>query len=204
MGGDGAVTVPDIHRTGLAIRLSMMRFGWGRSVTVLLCVAGLGGWLSAMPLLQAQIATRQQAVILAHQALQIVAAPAQPPTRPAAEERLARFYANLGDRRYAEQQIKTLFAIAGRMQLPLNQVEYKLGFDKNGGYYTYQIILPIEGSYGVIRQFCEEVLQTIPFASLDEVNFKRDAIVSRTLTARLRFTLYLAGEASSRTSVKFE
>ena len=34
-------------------------------------------------------------------------------------------------------------------------------------------------------------LMAIPFASLDEINFRRDAIGSRTLEAKLRFTLYL-------------
>jgi len=42
-----------------------------------------------------------------------------------------------------------------------------------------------------VRRFCERVLLTIPFASLDEITFKREAVGNGSLDARLRFTLYL-------------
>lgn len=97
----------------------------------------------------------------------------------------------LGDNGYAEQQLKTIFRLAAKNNLYLAQGDYKSSFDKNSATLAYQIQLPVKGAYPAIREFCEEVLLAIPFASLDEINFKRDAISNNVPEARLRFTLYL-------------
>lgn len=180
----------------LTIRLALARFGWANVLACLLCIGGMAAWGWGMPRLHTLMQMQQQAISAARQSLHTAGTPPPPPARPLAEERLANFYDNLGEKRYAEQQVKTLFAVAGKTQLTLKQAEYKPAFDKNGQYYTYQIVLPVKGSYGAIRRFCEQTLLAIPFASLDEISFKRDAIGSRMLEAKLRFTLYLAGPAS--------
>jgi len=110
------------------------------------------------------------------------------------ESRLQKFYENLGESRYAEQQLKTLFAVAAKKNLKLNEGEYKLSEEKNSDTVVYQIQLPVTGPYAAIREFCEEVLQTVPFASLDEISFKRDVIGKNNLDAKLRLTLYLHGD----------
>lgn len=181
----------------LAIRLTLARLGWTTMLACALCISGAAAWAWAMPYMRAQIEVRQQAITRARQSLRAANEPAPAPVRSLAEKRLANFYENLGEKRYAEQQLKTLFAIAGKTQLTLNQAEYKPAFDKNGRYHTYQVILPVKGTYGAVREFCEQTLLAIPFASLDEMNFKRDTISSRTLEAKLHFTLYLADEAAA-------
>lgn len=185
----------------LTIRLALARFGWANILACLLCIGGMAAWAWGVPRLHARMQMQQQAISAAQKSLHAASRPTPSPARPLAEERLANFYDNLGEKPYAEQQVKTLFAIAGKTQLTLKQAEYKPAFDKNGQYYTYQIVLPVKGSYGAIRQFCEQTLLAIPFASLDEISFKRDAIGSRMLEAKLRFTLYLAGAASSAQAV---
>jgi hypothetical protein len=50
---------------------------------------------------------------------------------PRAADNLALFYAALGERRYAEQQVKTLFGLAAKNGLTLSQGEYKAGYDRN-------------------------------------------------------------------------
>jgi len=52
-------------------------------------------------------------------------------------------------------------------------------------------MLPLNGSYPAVWQFTLQVLAAIPFASLDEISFKREAIVETTADVKLRFTLYL-------------
>jgi hypothetical protein len=49
----------------------------------------------------------------------------------------------------------------------------------------------VKGSYAAIWQFAMAALRTIPFASLDEITFRRDAIGDATVDARLKLTLYL-------------
>jgi hypothetical protein len=115
----------------------------------------------------------------------LVPAPAQAP------DNLAAFYGALGERGSAEQQVKTLFALATKSGLVLRQGEYKAGHDRNAHVYTYQVNLPVKGSYQAIWQFAMAALRAIPFASLDEITFHRDAIGDATVEARLRLTLYL-------------
>ena len=117
------------------------------------------------------------------------AAPALPAAPPA--NTLDAFYAALGPRRYAEQQVRTLFALAAKNGLSLSQGEYKSVYDRNAGVYTYQVNLPVKGSYGAIWQFALGELRAIPFASLDDIGFRRDSIGDPAVEARLRLTLYL-------------
>jgi hypothetical protein len=114
------------------------------------------------------------------------AVPAAPPP-----DNLDVFYAALGQRRYAEQQVRTLFALAAKNGLSLSQGEYKTGYDRNARVSTYQVNLPVKGSYGAIWQFALGVLRAIPFASLDDISFRREDVKDPAVEARLRLTLYL-------------
>jgi type VI protein secretion system component VasK len=129
----------------------------------------------------------------AKQKAQVATAPASAPAPvpPQAPDNLAAFYGALGVRGSAEQQVKTLFGLAARSGLVLRQGEYKPGYDRNAKVYTYQVNLPVKGSYAAIWQFAMAALRTIPFASLDEITFHRDAIGDATVDARLKLTLYL-------------
>lgn len=116
-------------------------------------------------------------------------APVQAPVQ--VPDNLTAFYGALGARGTAEQQVKTLFSLATKSGLVLRQGEYKPGYDRNAKVYTYQVNLPVKGSYAAIWQFAMAALRTIPFASLDEITFRRDGIGDATVDARLKLTLYL-------------
>jgi hypothetical protein len=182
----------------LQLGLTVVRLGWIKSIAIVLCLLGILAWLWVVPLLQVETGN------LKHELGRLRQSAALPATSPAAaaltpaEKNLADFYDVLGEKRHAEQQIKTLFAIADKAGLTLKQAEYKSAEDRGGLYHTYQILLPVKGPYGAIRQFCEQTLIAIPFASLDEMSFKRDAISSNTLEAKLRITLYLGDKIRNR------
>lgn len=184
-----------IARTGLQVRLLLTRFGWGNSLAFVLCIAGIVGWSWSIPRMHAQASAQQHASQQAQQVLDT--APITAPVAPlqAGEQRMQDFYDALGEKRYAEQQVRTLFAIAARNGLTLSQGEYKSAYDMNGRFHVYRIQLPVKGPYAAIRQFCEKVLLAIPFASLDEMSFKRDAIADSMPEANLRLTLYLGDAA---------
>jgi hypothetical protein len=131
------------------------------------------------------------------QAGALVRAAAPPPApvispEASANENLALFYAALGERKTTEQQVKTLFDIAAKTGLVLRQGEYKAAYDQNGKLHTYQVTLPVKGSYQAIWQFAMLSLRAIPFAALDDIGFRRDDIGAAGVDARVRFTLYLA------------
>jgi hypothetical protein len=153
-------------------------------------VAGLlaSAWLAgATDLLQ-----REQSLV-AHMA----ALPRNEPktAAPSTNDNLALFYRSLGDRGHAERQIGTLFALADKAGLVLSKGEYREAFDSSARVYTYQLTLPVKGSYRAIRDFAMQSLRAIPFASLDEISFRREAIGDANVEARLRFTLYLRDRA---------
>ncbi|TWI65119.1 hypothetical protein IP91_02525 [Pseudoduganella lurida] len=168
----------------LAVRLWALRAGPAACVALALLLAGLATWAWLLP---------QHAALRAELA-QPLPAPstlAQAPPPPTANENLALFHATLGEKRHAEQQVKTLFDLAEKSGLTLNRGEYKFGYDRASGVTTYQIALPVKGAYRNIWQFVLQALAAVPFAALDEVSFRRDTIADPAVDARLRFTLYL-------------
>lgn len=175
----------------LQLQSALLRLEWTKILVLTLCTAGIVAWFFGIPHLRGRLDASQHAIEQAQLLLLQTDGPAPAVQRSETENRLALFHETLGEKRYVEQQVKTLFSIAGKSGLTLSQAEYKAAFDKNGRFHTYQIQLPVKGPYGAIRQFCEQTLLAIPFASLDEMNFKRESITSPVLEAKLRFTLYL-------------
>lgn len=168
----------------LRARIALLRCGRPVCLAVTLCAAGVAAWAVLLP------RSAAQARVMA-QPLPTPSALATPPAPPSANQNLAAFYDVLGEQRYAEQQVKLLFDLAAKSNLVLSQGEYKGGYDKASRVSTYQIILPVKGQYQAIWQFAMQGLREMPFASLDEVGFRRDSIADPTVEARLRFTLYL-------------
>ncbi|MBJ7311421.1 hypothetical protein ACFOLJ_01165 [Rugamonas sp. CCM 8940] len=180
------MTAPPLPALLLRARLALTRLGPFACAALALCLLGLGAWAWLLPQRAAQAALLAQPLP--------PPAPA-PPTlvaaAPTANQNLAAFYDTLGERRYSEQQVKILFGLAAKSGLTLSQGEYKSGYDKASRVATYQVTLPVKGSYAAIWQFCIEALRSVPFAALDELSFRRDSIAEPVVEARLRLTLYL-------------
>jgi hypothetical protein len=168
----------------LRVRIAVLRAGVPGCLAVALCAGGVAAWAWLLPQRAAQARVSAQPL---PSPASLVTAPAQ----PSANQNLADFYAVLGEKRYAEQQVKVLFDLAAKSNLVLSQGEYKAGYDQASRVSTYQIILPVKGPYQSIWQFTMQGLRDMPFASLDEVAFRRDTIADPAVEARLRFTLYL-------------
>lgn len=173
----------------LRARVAALRAGPAACVAAVLCVAGIAGWAWVVPqhaALQDKLAyERAHPVSTVPQTLAVAAPP------PSADENLAAFYAALGEKRHAEQYIKVLFGLAGKAGLTLAQGEYKFSVDKASGVTAYQVVLPVKGSYQSIWQFALEALRALPFASLDDIGFRRDTIADTRVEARVRMTFYV-------------
>lgn len=174
-------------------RLALGRIGAVRAITAVLCLIAIAAWSSVIPELQSELSMQQAKNAVARAGPDAPKDISAAPVRSEDEVRLERFYANLGQQAYLEQQVKALFAIAAKNGLVLSQAEYKPGYNRHGRFHTYQVTFPLKGQYLAIRSFCEQVLIAIPFASLDGMELKRDTIASAALEARLRITFYLAG-----------
>ncbi len=172
----------------LHARLALARGGMGAGIAIVLCVLGAGAWAWLLPQRAAQARLTAQPLPAPAPAPATLVAAAPPPT---SDQNLAGFYDVLGEKRYAEQQVKVLFDLAAKTGLTLNQGEYQFGYDKASRVSTYRINLPVKGPYQSIWQFSLLALRAVPFAALDEVSFRRDAIADAAVEARVRFTLYL-------------
>lgn len=168
----------------LDLRLAALRAGPAKCLCIALLLAGLATWAWLLP----QRAALQEELARPLPAPSTLVQAAPPPS---ANENLALYYATLGEKRHAEEQVKTLFDLAAKAGLTLTRGEYKFAHDKASGVTTYQIALPLKGPYRNIWQFALQALAAVPFAALDEVSLRRDNIADPTVEARLRFTLYL-------------
>jgi len=171
----------------LRLRLALSRIGAVAVGAGVLCLAGALALAWLLPERALQGARGVVALSLA--AMPPAAAAA--PLAPGPNANLALFYDILGERRHAERQVKTLFALAAKSGLVLSQGEYKSGFEQNGRFHTYQVSLPVRGSYAAIWAFGMLALRAMPFASLDEISFRRATVGEPMVEARLRLTLYL-------------
>lgn len=197
------MTTVQIRRTPIQvqIRLGLVffvhRFGWVK--LILLCLTLVAGfvWWRGVPYLQKQNYRLEEQLVDLHarRQLQEQAAKQDPTTDPNVQ-RLNTFYELLGEKKYVEQQVKTILYLAGESGVALKAGEYQLAHNNGGKYFTYKMQLPVRGSYQQIRKFAEQVLLTIPFASLDEISFKREAIAGLVVESKMVFTLYVSDTAT--------
>lgn len=171
----------------LRCQLALVRHGGVAALALVLLAAGGASWLWYAQQVKQAAALRAQANQPAAPSVPVAALA----SAPGPEQNLASFYATLGDQQEAEQQLKTIFALAGKSGLALTAGQYHAGFDVNGRFHTYQVSLPVKGSYRALWQFCLQTLATVPFAALDEISLRRETIGEPVLEARVRFTLYL-------------
>jgi len=113
------------------------------------------------------------------------------PEKSLLEERLAAFNATLCDTARRNAFVGTVFEQAARQGLSLAQAEYKLDYDKAGGFSTYQVTIPVRGTSPRVRKFVDATLAEIPCAAIEDVDFKREAIAASETEARLRFLFFL-------------
>jgi hypothetical protein len=187
------MTAPSIRAVWLRLRVALATWSPVAVGAALLCVLGAAALAWVLPAREALEAERLRARRAAALAPPVLASNLAPVAlESGAGENLALFRAALGRQRDVEPALKTLFGIAAKSGLVLRQGEYKRGVDRNAKLHTYQINLPVKGSYAQVWQFALQALRALPYASLDDVSFKRDHIGETGLEARLRLTLYLA------------
>jgi hypothetical protein len=180
----------------LRLRLALRALNPVTIAALLLLGAGFAALAWVLPAREALEAERGRARRLAAlpPALPVSGTGGIAPAAPEASsaDNLALFRTALGRQRDVEPGLKTLFALAAKSGLVLSQGEYKRGVERTAQLHTYQINLPVKGSYAQVWQFALQALRALPYASLDDVSFRRDSIGQAGLEARLRLTLYLA------------
>lgn len=177
----------------LRAELFLRRTGWAAPAGLLLLAAGLAVHLWWLPAQQSRVSRLQEEhrrliAQLAHPAPQSIV------TKDAnvlQASRLAAFENMLALRAATPDLVKKVFAEAQKSGLTLSQAEYHLSEDKNGGFSSYQMVLPVQGPYIKLREFVDGVLADNPSAALEEVAFKRNGIGAAVTETRLRLVFFL-------------
>lgn len=164
--------------------------GWSWALATALLVAALSVELVGTARLHVLVAAEAQKLDRLREAAATASAHAAP-EKPLNEQRLEAFLAVLGDKGDMNGYVTALFQQAHTHGLTLAQAEYRLGADKAGGFSTYEVVLPVGGSYPQVRGFVHEVLRALPCAALADIEFKRERIGVASTEANIRFVFYL-------------
>ena len=103
------------------------------------------------------------------------------------------FYDVLPTQTEANNKISAILRVATDNGLVVNKVEYEQPLAVSP-LIKYQIKLPLTGSYLQIRQFINQVLNTLPSIALSDISLKREDIATDSVDAQIQFTLYLQEE----------
>lgn len=102
------------------------------------------------------------------------------------------FYHTLSPEKSVPDFLEKIFDAAYENELILDQGQFKRVQAPEGVTFSqYQMVLPVTGSYAEIRKFVNKVLQEIPSAALDDINFSREDVKTPEVEAKTRFTVYL-------------
>jgi Tfp pilus assembly protein PilO len=93
----------------------------------------------------------------------------------------------------ANSKINTILRVATDNGLVVNKVEYEQPLSVST-LIQYQIKLPLTGNYLQIRQFINQVLNTLPSIALSHISLKREGLATDLVDAQIQFSLYLQKE----------
>lgn len=93
-----------------------------------------------------------------------------------------------------ESQYQRLIEIATRRGIELPRADYVTTADEAGGMLRVQVSLSIAAPYPQFRSFIEEVLRTLPAASLDQFSVKRDDVTQARVEVLVRMSFWAVRE----------
>lgn len=170
--------------------------GWMARISLLaLAAAALGGWLGLVPLKQETDQLRRTVQSAQRPDLAANELPKQSSEREL--EQIQNFYAWLpamhGDA--LEKVLASIQQAANANNLTLDQGEYRLATSTDSGIVSYDIQLPVKGSYPRIRRFMAQARQDNPSLALTSISFSRQNAQEIGLDARVHWVLYLKQES---------
>lgn len=188
----------DFQKVLLHIQLQMSGHQILGAALLTLMLVNIYGYFHFIPNLQRQLIQQNNELIQLQTTIKTAPDLKNAAPMSTDEQRISSFTNNLGEYQSSEQFLQVIFNNASKAGIILSSAEYRSPAETNDQFRRYQLTLPLKGSYSQIRQFCRDTLIALPFASLDEISFKREVIGNSLLEARLRFTLHLTPNSRSK------
>lgn len=95
------------------------------------------------------------------------------------------------------QQIRQIYQLAERYQVPIVQADFQNNADPTS-IERLQIDIPTKVSYPQLRRFLEACLRAAPNASLDRLSFKRSQVGDTQVEVRIYLSLWLKAQESQQ------
>ena len=167
------------------------RYGWCWSIALAILACAATVELAKNRPLRAELSALNLGAADASRA----AAPTVP-TRPPSDSatRAREIEAVLRGQASFESQYQRLIEIAARRGIELPRAEYVTTADEPGGMLRVQVSLSIAARYPQFRSFIEEVLRTLPAASLDQFSVKRDNVAQAQVEVLVRMSFWAVRE----------
>lgn len=105
-------------------------------------------------------------------------------------QKVAAVYAYLNKSEVTTDWLAKLHGIGTATGVQLRSASYKTQ-PAEGRIVRYEIVLPVSGSYGQIRDFLKRSVAEIPVMSIDQVTLKRDENKGGAIHAEMRLTLHM-------------
>jgi Tfp pilus assembly protein PilO len=105
-------------------------------------------------------------------------------------EKVGTVYRYLSKPEETTDWLAKLYAIGSATGVNLNSATYKTQPAGAGPLERTEIVLPLTGNYGQMRDFLKRALVEIPVMSLDQVSLKRESRRDGALSAEVRITLH--------------
>lgn len=105
--------------------------------------------------------------------------------------RMEDFYRFFPTQDSAPDWFEKIHQAAAKQGLQLPEADYRIVPVKGTRLVAYQVSYPVQGSYSQLRRFLTQVLRELPMASLDDVDFYREAISEAEVQATVTLTLHV-------------
>jgi len=109
------------------------------------------------------------------------------------QDQLAAFYKSFPSVESTPDLLQTIYRAAASSQVKLDQGAYRLVAERGNRLQSYQVTLPVKGTYPQIKSFLGRIVKDIPTLSLDSIGFQRQGIADPTISSEVKLTLYLGG-----------
>jgi Tfp pilus assembly protein PilO len=167
----------------------LLRLGWPGAVGLVLLVAAVGYATATLLPAQRDLASLRDRAARAERQAAARSAPVPPPL--SAADRRREFFAALPAQDEVTQVIERIYVAAAAEHLSLLHGEYTGADLPATGLVRYQIVLPLQGSYGQVRRFAAAAAAAVPGLVLDDLSLQRQHVGEAQVEARAQLSLFL-------------
>lgn len=172
------------------VRLTARRIGWQVPTMVVAAIATLWAYSSLIAPLEDSVASvkADADALRGKMAVRQVTRETSDPS-----VQLRQFYRYFPAPDSVPDTLQAIFQAANAANLSVDHAEYHMGAEPVGELSRYDVVLPLKGRYGDLRQFLAQILAEHANVALGGVTFSRQAATEIGVEAQVRLILYLRG-----------